>query len=111
MVKEKFVFSRVTNGIERKYKYKLIKNLMGQDEVFGIEVERVEIKGDLIISSFKDSVELISPVKEKVIKLLNMLYENQVSPIHLVDIIGPYVDEYVSDFNKIYSEDVNIVRV
>lgn len=111
MVKEEFMFSRVANGIERKYKYKLVKSLMGQDEVFGIEVERIEVKGDVIINSFKDSVELISPIKEKVIKLLNMLYENQVSPIHLVDIIGPYVDEYVSDFNKIYSEDVNIVRV
>ena len=111
MGKEEFVFSRITNGIERKYNYKLIKSLMGQDEVFGIEVERIEIKGDLIISSFKDSVELISPVKEKVIKLLNMLYENQVSPIHLIDVIGPYVDEYVNDFNKIYSDDVSIVRV
>ena len=40
-----------------------------------------------------------------------MLYENEVSPIHLVDIIGPYVDEYVNDFNKIYSENVDIVRI
>ena len=44
MVKEEFMFSRVTNGIERKYKYKLVKSLMGQDEVFGIEVERIEVK-------------------------------------------------------------------
>lgn len=111
MVKEKFVFSRITNGIERKYKYKLIKSLMGEEEVFGIEIERIDIKGDLIIDSFKDSIDLISPIEEKVSKLLKMLYENQVSPIHLIDIIGPYADEYVSDFDNIYSEDANIVRV
>ncbi len=104
MVKEKFVFSRITNGIERKYKYKLIKSLMGEEEVFGIEIERIDIKGDLIIDSFKDSIDLISPIEEKVSKLLKMLYENQVSPIHLVDIIGPYADEYVGDFDKICLE-------
>lgn len=104
MVKEKFVFSRITNGIERKYKYNLIKSLMGKEEVFGIEIERVDIKGDLIIDSFKDSIDLISPIEEKVNSLLKMLYENQVSPIHLIDIIGPYADEYVSDFDKIRLE-------
>ncbi|GAA0070538.1 DUF6514 family protein [Clostridium sardiniense] len=104
MVKEKFVFSRITNGIERKYKYKLIKSLMGKEEVFGIEIERIDIKGDLIIDSFKDSIDLISPIEEKVNSLLKMLYENQVSPIHLIDIIGPYADEYVSDFDKISLE-------
>lgn len=104
MVKEKFVFSRITNGIERKYKYKLIKSLMGEEEVFGIEIERLDVKGDLIIDSFKDSIDLISPIEEKVNALLKMLYENQVSPIHLIDIIGPYADEYVSDFDKICLE-------
>lgn len=101
MLKEKFVFSRITNGIERKYQYKLIKTLIGKDEVFGIEIERTDYKGELEIDSYKDSVELISPVESKVKDLLKMLYENQVSPIHLIDIIGEYVDEYVNDFKNI----------
>ena len=107
MLKEKFVFSRITNGIERKYQYKLIKTLIGKDEVFGIEIERTDYKGDLEIDSYKDSVELISPVESKVKCLLKMLYENQVSPIHLVDIIGEYVDEYVNDFKNI---DLNAIK-
>ncbi|MDO5038487.1 DUF6514 family protein [Clostridium sp.] len=101
MIKENFVFSRINNGIERKYYYKLIKSIRGNEDVFGIEVERVDIKGDIIIDSFKDSIELISPVEEKVKKLLKMLYDNQVSPIHLIDIIGPFADEYVNDFKEI----------
>ena len=101
MIKENFVFSRINNGIERKYYYKLIKSIRWNEDVFGIEVERVDIKGDIIIDSFKDSIELISPVEEKVKKLLKMLYDNQVSPIHLIDIIGPFADEYVNDFKEI----------
>lgn len=107
MLKEKFVFSRITNGIERKYQYKLIKTLIDKDEVFGIEIERTDYKGDLEIDSYKDSVELISPVESKVKGLLKMLYENQVSPIHLIDIIGEYVDEYVNDFRNI---DLNAIK-
>ncbi|MGL4570136.1 MAG: DUF6514 family protein [Clostridium sp.] len=109
MIKEKFVFSRVTNGIERKYQYKLTKALIGKDEVFGIEVERVDYKGELVIDSYKDSVEYVSPIEDKVKGLLKMLYDNQVSPIHLIDIIGDYVDEYVSDFNNIDFKSMQIV--
>lgn len=108
MVKENFVFSRITNGIERKYQYKLIQTVLYKNEVFGIEVERVDYKGDLIIDSFKDSVDFISPDEGKVKKLLNMLYENQVSPIHLIDIIGSFVDEYVNDFTE---EDLKVMKV
>lgn len=110
MNKENFEFLRTTNGIERKYEYKLTKCLIGNDEVFGIEVQRIDYKADLIIDSFKDSVELISPIKDKVINLLKMLYENQVSPIHLIDIIGPFVDEYVNDFKDIKFEDLSAMR-
>lgn len=101
MIKEKFVFSRITNGIERKYYYKLIKTIIGKDDVFGIEVERIDLKDDIIIDTFKDSIELVSPIEDKVKNLLRMLYENQVSPIHLIDIVGPFVDEYVNDFKEI----------
>ncbi|MDQ0150766.1 DUF6514 family protein [Eubacterium multiforme] len=110
MNKENFEFLRTTNGIQRKYEYKLTKILIGKDEIFGVEVERIDYKGDLVIDSFKDSVELISPIKEKVINLLKMLYENQVSPIHLIDIIGPFVDEYVNDFKDVQFDDLSVMR-
>ncbi|MDF2675395.1 MAG: Uncharacterized protein K0R09_3667, partial [Clostridiales bacterium] len=32
--------------------------------------------------------------------LLKMLYENIVSPLHLLDILGEYVDEYIIDFDS-----------
>ncbi|EKX80021.1 hypothetical protein JQ032_14220 [Clostridium botulinum] len=30
-----------------------------------------------------------------------MLYEQTVSPIHLIDIIGEYTDEYVVDYENV----------
>ena len=47
----------------------------------------------------RDSVNYISTHKEKVKKLFDLVSKNNVSPIHLIDVIGEYVDEYVSDFN------------
>ncbi|MCR6513918.1 MAG: DUF6514 family protein [Clostridium sp.] len=101
MIKEKLVFKRVTNGIERIYNYKLIKSVLGIDEVFGIEIERLDYKGEIKINSYSEAVELISPNEEKVKGLLNMLYENGVSPIHLIDIAGEFIDECVNDFQGI----------
>ncbi|WP_297637810.1 DUF6514 family protein [uncultured Clostridium sp.] len=98
MINENFVFVRMTNGIERKYIYRLIDNVVNKNNIYGIEIERIDCIKDEIIDSFKDSVELISPNKEKVERLLVMLYENGVSPLHLIDIAGEFIDECVNDF-------------
>lgn len=103
MIKEKLVFKRITNGIERVYNYKLIKSVIGVNEVFGIEIEREDFKGDIKIDTYKDSIELISPNEKKVREVLDILYKNGVSPIHLVDIAGEFVDECVNDFSDIES--------
>lgn len=101
MIKENFVFVRVTNGIERKYFYKLIENVVNKRVFYGIEIERIDFKGTEEIDSFKDSVELISPDEDKVRALLVMLYDNQVSPLHLIDIAGEFIDECVHDFAEV----------
>jgi len=31
---------------------------------------------------------------------MKLLNDNIVSPVHLIDIIGEYIDEYISDFDK-----------
>ena len=59
---------------ESRYAYRIISEDFYGGQAFGIEAERQDL-------------------------LLSLIHDNQVSPIHLVDILGEYVDEYVSDFN------------
>ncbi|MGL5417573.1 MAG: DUF6514 family protein [Clostridium sp.] len=98
MIKENFVFVRSSNGIERKYNYRLIKNGFKEIDVYGVEIERIDYVGSEIIDSYKEGIDLISPNETKVRDLLEKLYENQVSPLHLIDIAGEMVDEAVADF-------------
>ena len=81
------------------YYYRVVRGITHGVQAYGIEVERVDYEGEDIVSIERDAVETISPHPHKVYELLNLLYSNIVSPIHLIDVIGEYVDEYVSDFN------------
>ena len=101
MIIENLLITRCINDVEMKYTYKLTTKKYNGVQAYGIEVERDDYKNGESINILTDSVDLISPQKDKVKKLLNMLYKNEVSPIHLIDIIGEYVDNYVSDFDKI----------
>ncbi|WP_407644975.1 DUF6514 family protein [Clostridium polyendosporum] len=49
----------------------------------------------------------ISPQRHKVHNLLKMIYDNGVSPRHLIDILGEYVDTYVIDFDVALARTVN----
>ena len=53
-----------------------------------------KIKNNLLITYY-----FISKKKVVVQKLLDLLYRNQVSPIHLIDVIGETVDNCVLEFN------------
>lgn len=67
---------------------------------YGIEVERKDFKEDSIENIERSSISNISPYRHKVKELLNVIYKNNVSPIHLVDILGSYVDECACDYEK-----------
>lgn len=99
------------NNTKYEYSYRLIKSnvkLLQMDsaeiESYGIEVERRDIVNDKLVKIERDSVKNISPHMCKVSKLLNMLYANTVSPIHLIDVLAEYIDEYVIDFDKILKD-------
>ena len=66
---------------------------------YRIEVERQDIINGGLVNIERNSVNNISTDKEKVKRLFDLVSKNNVSPIHLIDVIGEYVDEYVSDFN------------
>ena len=84
---------------EIKYSFRMTKEKLNLGQAFGIEVERQDLIEGKVIQVERDFIKRISNKEEKVKELLNLLHTYQVSPIHLVDIIGEYVDNYVYDFN------------
>ena len=84
---------------ESQYYFRMTKKDFDFGHAFGIEIERQDLIEGEVVRIERDSINKISNKEEKVKELLNLVHKNQVSPIHLVDILGEYVDRYVSDFN------------
>lgn len=93
-----------------KYEYMLTRGRISLnyiDEVmslqsYGIEVERKDFIGDKLVNIERDSIKNISTDRYRVHNLLRILYENIVSPINFIEILGEYVDDYASDFDEAY---------
>ncbi|KYH28464.1 MULTISPECIES: DUF6514 family protein [Clostridium] len=97
--------------VQYHYSYRVIKDkvtfldgCMKDIQSYGIEVERQDIVNGKLVRIERDSVKCISPHRHKVHELLKMLYDNVVSPIHLIDILGEYIDNYVTDFDEILKD-------
>lgn len=86
------------DNLRHDYQYRIIETKYDEVNTYGIEIERKDFNNDVLINIERNSIEKISYYLEKVRELLSILYKNEVSPIHLVDIIGEKVDEYVSEF-------------
>lgn len=86
------------DNLRHDYQYRIIETKYNEVNTYGIEIERKDFNNDVLINIERNSIEKISYYLEKVRELLSVLYKNEVSPIHLVDIIGEKVDEYVSEF-------------
>ena len=103
------LIKKVTDGsVNHNYIYRLVKNQVSilmygeliNVNAFGIEMETQDMVEDKIIHIQRDCVENISPERYKVKNLLKMVYDNTVSPIHMIDILGEYIDDYTSDFDE-----------
>ncbi|MDZ5254619.1 DUF6514 family protein [Clostridium sp. LIBA-8841] len=81
-----------------KFCYRLIETCFKGNMVYGIEVERKDFMDEVLTNIERDSIEKISPNKDKVESLIDKLHKYEVSPIHLIDVIGEDVDNYVADF-------------
>lgn len=100
--------TEIEDGSAIIYKYFLTqsqKNIhrgSGYDKVtaYGIEATCEKALGDSITNVYADVIECISPNKEKVLELIEFLREHEVSPIHLIDIAGSFVDDCVQDFDE-----------
>jgi hypothetical protein len=87
------------DDVEFRYAYRLIKKDYRGLIAYGIEIERKDYVGLKNINVEREKIEMISPHRHKVKQLLRKLYNNQVSPFHLMDIIGNYADEYAYEFD------------
>lgn len=112
LVVETLSKNEVLNQNTYCYNYRMLKKEIslsyeGQTsriQSYGIEIERQDIVNGVIVGIERDSINNISPQRYKVHNLIKMLYENLVSPIHLVDILGEYVDEYSADYEEAQKE-------
>lgn len=108
MVIEDLMKSELDDDMKRVYFYRMIKSKININynwdtipiQSYGIEVERQDMLNDKLVNVCRDCVRNISPDRYKVHNLLKLLYDGQVSPIHLVEVIGDYVDEYILEFDK-----------
>lgn len=97
-------------GYKYKYYYRMVKSNIclssSPDEnikiqCYGIEIERQDVVNESVVNIQRNCVKIISPYRHKVHNCLKKLFENNVSPIHLVDVIGEYVDQCVDDFKEV----------
>jgi protein tyrosine phosphatase len=108
MVVESFKRTMTIGETTCNYWYRLVRGqvplCISGDKIlvqtYGIEIERQDYLDDSLINIERDCISTISPQRHKIHNLLKMLYDNQVSPIHLVDVLGEYVDEYIIDFDS-----------
>jgi hypothetical protein len=92
--------------VEYRYIYRLTKKDFRGITAYGIEIERKDYVGLANVNLERDRIEVISAHIHKVKQLLVKLYTNQVSPYHLVDMVGSYVDEYAYEFDSEMEEKV-----
>lgn len=98
--------------VKHEYFYRMFKNEFSVDregrkvgiQSYGIEVERQDIKEGQIVNIEREYVKNISPQRHKVHNMMKMLYDNLVSPIHLVDILGESIDYLIADFDDLINE-------
>ena len=88
------------NDVEFRYAYRLIKKDYKGITAYGIEIERKDYVGLKNINLEREKIEMISPHKYKVKQLLKTLYNNQVSPLQLIDVIGSYADKHAYEFDS-----------
>ncbi|QAT41270.1 DUF6514 family protein [Clostridium sp. JN-9] len=108
MIVESMVKSETIGGRIYEYYYRMLKNNVslsyGNDTMevqsYGIEVERHNIVNGAVREVSVDSIKSISPYRFKVHNLLKLLYDNEVSPVHLIEVLGEYIDKYVIDFDE-----------
>lgn len=99
----------INEETEYRYEYRITKSnitlydygVNSELQSYGIEIERKDIVKGKTVNLERDGVYNISPQRHKVQELVKLLYNNGVSPINAIEILGDYVDEYIVDFDDV----------
>ena len=82
---------------ELKYIYRLTEKNIKNKQVFGIEIERQDFKCGEVINLERDYIAIVSNEEKKANDILLKLFNDLVSPIHLIDVVGEYSDLCVAE--------------
>lgn len=99
VIKECFDMTVNKDDNKMNYFYRMTRSKFRNGHAYGIEIERQDIVKGALVNIEREGIDIISADEGKVKKLFDLVSQNNVSPIHLIDVIGEYVDEYVSEFN------------
>ena len=92
--------SKMVNINERevKYIYRMTEKNVRNRQAFGIEIERQDLNCGEVINLERDTINIVASNEKKAEDILVLLFNNLVSPIHLIDVVGEYSDLCVNDF-------------
>ena len=86
------------NEKEVKYIYRMTEKNIRNRQAFGIEIERQDFNDGQVVNLQTDYVSLVASEEKRANDILLLLFNNLVSPIHLVDIVGEYSDLCAAEF-------------
>lgn len=86
------------NEKEVKYIYRMTEKNIKNRQAFGIEIERQDFNDGQVVNLERDYVSLVASEEKRANDILLLLFNNLVSPIHLVDIVGEYSDLCAAEF-------------
>ena len=86
------------NEKEVKYTYWWKQRDKCRRQAFGIEIERQDFNDGQVVNLERDYVSLVASEEKRANDILLLLFNNLVSPIHLVDIVGEYSDLCAAEF-------------
>ena len=92
MVIEKKVTTKYIDGIERIYIYKVTQQKQDSILEYGVKATREDVSKGESVTIVESEVKYISPKKDVVMGIVDILCRNEVSPIHLKEIVCDYVD-------------------
>lgn len=93
MVSEKVVIVKYSDGSERSYTYSVTEQNEGNINEYGIVITKEESFNGQVVDTIKSEVKSISSNQERITKILNLLSKNEVSPIHLIDVVTDYIED------------------
>lgn len=106
---EEYSTIRENDGIELRYFYRLTQSQYCGFPAYGVEIERRDYRGLTKIKEEKDCIGLVSTQRNKVKQIVMNLCKHEVSPIHLVDILGEFVDGHAYEFDRVLPKEEQLV--